>query len=303
MSTIAQLVSRTYRQYLSPPSAAVPQTYLSGTFAIGQNQFTYADLLMPEETAKIGPGTRIEMDSEMMRVTAINTTTRAVDVTRSTDGTTEASHPPNTVIYISPHFTRKAVVDALSDAVVNLFPDLYGVQTILVDGSGGLVDLEDTTATSIIEANALGVNNSWFPVQVTMLANFPEVEIGPAVRVDDPVSYGDLYITYAHSFPRPTGESVELANLGVEPHWEKIVMVDAVAGLLPGVDLEKSTARYLTELLAAQGVPVGELSDLSISMLRYRALLMDEAKRALLRRFQPQVSMRKPGAWSMGRMT
>ena len=303
MSTIAQLVARAYRTYLSPPSAAVPQTYLSGTFGIGQNQFTYADLLMPEETSKIGPGTRIEMDSELMRVTTINTSTRQITVTRNTDGTLEASHPTATTIYISPHFTRKAVVDALNDAVVNLYPDLYAVQTILVDGTGGLVDLEDTSATHILEANTLGSNGEWYPVQVTMLANFPEVEIGPAVRIDDPGSYGDIYITYAHAFTRPTSEADELATLGVETHWEKIVIVDAVAGLLPAIDLEKTTARYLTELLAAQGVPVGEVTDLSVGMLRYRALLVNDAKRALLRKYQPQVSMRKPGGWSMGRMS
>ena len=258
---------------------------------------------MPEEEAKIGPGTVIEVDAEQMFVSAIDPGSNTLTVTHGYAGTTATTHATGTMMVVAPRYTRTHILRAVADGVDSLFPDLFSVNTALaVDQGGGIADLADPACSHVLSAHALADTGEWLDVPATLLPNFPEVQTGPAIQVGF-WSY-DVYVTYARRFIRPTTESDDLQDdCYVDAQWEKIVKVAAMAELISTGDIDATTARYLTEQLNAQGVPVGSLTDLSVGLLRYRGLLMEEAKRNLRRTHQPGMRMRSPGVWSGGRMT
>jgi len=302
MSTVGQLIDQIRFEYLNPPSETTVQSPLVGDHTSSQTYINYTDLFMPEEEAKIGPGTVVEVETEQMLVVSIDpTANQLTSVQRGYAGTTATAHSGGVMMSVAPRHTRDVILRAVGDAIEGLFPDLFSVNTALLQPQGnGISDLDDPDASHILFAHSLS-GGGWVEVAATIFPGFPEVQVGPAVRVERPGE--DVYLTYARRFVRPTAETDDMLTVcRVEPFWEKIVKVGAVAGLISGQEIDTTTARYLTELLAAQSVPIGSTTDVSVGLLRYRALLMDEAKRNQARSYRPTVHMRPVGDWSMGRM-
>jgi len=303
MSTVGQLIDQIKYEFLTPPSQTTVQTPLVGNHTSSQTFINYTDLLMPEEEAKIGPGTVVEVEAEQMLVVSIDpAANQLTSVQRGYAGTSAVAHSGGVMLTVAPRHTRVAILRAIADATEALFPDLFAVNTsLLVDQGSGIGDLDDLNASHILSAHTLSANGEWVSTAASIIPNFPEVQVGPAVKVDN---WGfDTYVTYARRFVRPTSETNDMqAVCLVEPQWEKIVKVGAVGALLGRSDVDTATGRYLTELLATQGVPVGSLTDLSLATLRYRLLLLEEAKRNLRRSYQPATTQRPLGTWQMGRL-
>jgi hypothetical protein len=89
-------------------------------------------------------------------------------------------------------------------------------------------------------------------------------------------------LVYRARFARPASEATELSTVGVDSGWERIVVVGAAAQVIAGRDLDSVSQEFLSEQMRAQGYPVGSSSRIRNELLRYRELLLQEARRQLL---------------------
>lgn len=284
MSTMAQVVDRVFRDWLSRPDDTQIGVSVSTGVDAAVTSLVLADELTVEEEAAISPGRLIEVEYEMMRVTAYDEATRTATVTRGFSGTTPAAHAAGTVAYISPTWPRHAVFDAACDGVEFLFPSLWATKAILVPPSSDPYPLDDPYLVDVRSARTL-IGGRWETTFAELWHGFGETFSLPAAVV--PAS-GDTWITCRRRFPRPSLPADNLTlpldqggTFGLDPSWEGIVVLSAVATLVAGRDIDPLTREFLTETMEAQGADVNTSARLSNMLEAMRDRALARASRAL----------------------
>ena len=159
MAAVSTLVDRIYRDYLNKPDDLSAFSRLDGAINNSVTSLTYeAGLFSVEEENLLGSGALIEIGQEIMLVTAANTSTRTLTISRGYAGTTAAAHSDKDNIFVNPTFPRKTVFDAVGDNIVRLYPSLYNVTTTNVTSASTYVEVPASTVeilTSYVQ-NATG---------------------------------------------------------------------------------------------------------------------------------------------------
>lgn len=270
MSTVAQVINRLYREYLYPASDQPTRALLNTSITAVETTvvFNLTGLLTPEELDLLGEGVVIEIDQEWMLVTAWASPNATV--TRAWGGTSGVAHTAGAVIYLAPMFSRLAVFNAVADAIVDLYPELYAVKR-----------REYTTATAPIEIDVSAVEVQRFrwedealrlhPGTLEFVDDYgsPKIQLGS----DVPIGYNS-YLTYFSKFPRPTKESDDLGDdLGdwvIPDEWVKIIMVDALATLIGSRQADSINTDFIVEMLVREGFDTQASRSVISSMLALR---------------------------------
>jgi|TARA_R100001463_G_scaffold15766_2_gene40988 hypothetical protein len=307
MSTLGQLIDRTYREYLRPVEEQEPLTQVANLDSITGGQgltstgttLQYKEgLFTPEEEELIGAGSVLEIDTELVMVEDINTVSREITIERGRLGSTAAEHFEDTDIILKPKYPRLNVTNAIGDQVIGLFPALYAVKkTTLTTSSTQFVEMPAGTQrilqAKIDNSTTGGTTTSFTDVPLELLTDFAGSTTDAAVQFPtSPTSGKSVYVVYASKFTRPTAETDNLNTIsGLEDFHEQIVMVGAVAQLLSELDVDASTQNYITENLEQRGVPVGSGERLRNALLRYYGVLLDRARREQRSRFPQGVEL------------
>ena len=205
MSTIGNLVDRTYREYLEPMDDIVSYTTLSNSDSISDSKVGLTtsgtsvtfngDLLSVEEEDALDAGAIIEIGQELMICTDLNAVTNTITVTRGARGTTAATHTAGDLIKIAPPFPRKVVFDAVKDQINNLFPTLFAVETQSVQSSNGytLLGTYDSPGTnnylvSVLKAISQFTDFSAGSDQTGVVFNSVSVQM---IQLPNPFTYVD----------------------------------------------------------------------------------------------------------------
>lgn len=282
MSTVSSLIDRVFREYLRRPDDRPITSTLTTSINDTDTALVVADLFTPEEQELLGGGTAIELDQELMTVTEFDPQTSTITVLkRGVLGTTAASHTAGTEVVIAPSVGRMAVYDAISDAIANLYPDLYGVETFRVVPNYNMLAFlpQNARARQVIRAQAL-VGDEWRDAQATIVSN-PEYPGGRAVRVSNADIVDRIYVTCSIEPARPSSEADDVEDLYVDPAWEKILVVDAAASLLHSTDIDNITTEWLTRMIEEEVRPLGSIENLAVAIERYRERLVEKAARRL----------------------
>jgi hypothetical protein len=302
-------------------------SYLTGGIDASTTTVGYAnDMFSSEEEDALDAGAIIEIGQELMFSTALNTVTNEITVTRGARGTTAAEHLAGAVIKITPSFTRKAVFDAVSDQIKNLYPTLFAVETIELTASTGYKLLGtygtdvDTNNYLIAPLKAISQYTDWQSGsdQTGLKYNGVAIEMidlpNPFVWTDDTqtertktytsgpnvvhavqfvgISAGHtVFVTFKKKFVAPTSEATTLSSVGLETEYEPIVMAGVAAQMLVGKDIKNVDARYITEQMATQNYPVGSSNTISSSLLRYQQLLIQQARSNLRSKYPEPVQL------------
>lgn len=284
MSTAGQVVDRVLRDWLYGPDDQPIVCTLSGDIDNDDLSLVYADaMLAPEEEDLLAPGTVIEIDSEQMRVGAVDESANTLSsLSRAANGTTAASHSGGALITVSPTWARKTVFDAVADAVEQLWPELYAV------GETAPLALSSSTYTEVpatvmdamfLWARSTGATDWEQVTSIRFLDHFPPSSTGKAIYAGFD---GSGYLVHKKQLVRPPAEATDLvATSLLEDQWEQLVAVSAVAYLVSGKDLAAATQSQLTEQLQAQGFPIGSGQRIREGLVRYQSFLLDKHKRAL----------------------
>lgn len=285
--TIAALIDRTYREWLTPPNEQPARFSINDSGGISASDtlvITDVSWLSPEEQDLIGAGTIIEMERELELVEAVTGTAPALTLTirRAMLGTTAATHADLGEIILAPDYSRQAVFDALSDAIDDIWPTLWAVKTALIPTSTTWVEV-DADVEELFDARLLnGTRVSELdPGRYELLLDFPLASSLRAVQYDGTVPKGrTAIIRYKAKAGRPAAETDTLASLNIDVTWQKILTVGIAASLLRGSDIDAATQEFITESLAREGFPAGAGESLSNSLLRFQDFLTQRRARS-----------------------
>lgn len=293
---VSTLVDRVLREWLESPEEQPTRLVLAGDLAIGASTLTYDPTFLGlEEEDILGPGVLIELGSEQLLAGTVNAGTNQVTgLRRAVNGTTAAAHTSGTVGKVAPTWTRKAVFDALADAVVALYPDLFDVTThpITLSSTGPTEVPADVAYPLWLWFRPGGTGSStWGRAAVDFLDEFPGTASTKAVV--SPLSDATTgHLVYARRFARPASEATDLEALGVAEEWDRLVSVQAVAYLLAGRELPAVTQEFLTRQLEQQNFPVGSATRVRDGLLRYAEHLTEKARADLRNRYPTTVVRR-----------
>ena len=294
MAAVSTLVDRIYRDFLNKPDDLSAFSRLDGAMSdtTGTTLTYESGLFSSEEENLLGNGALVEVDQELMLVTAANTSTRTLTVSRGYSGTTAATHADKTNIFINPTFPRKSVFDAVADNIVRLYPSLYNVTTTNVTSNSTYAEVPASTVevlTSYVQ-NASG--EQYTSAGIELLRDFPPSTTNTAVQFFNTSNGKTVHLVVKRKFVRPTSETVDLAtDCLISDEYEQIVMVGAVADIVGATDIDASTQEFITEKLAAESYPVGSGERLRNALLRLRSLLIDEARGNLRSLYPAPVSI------------
>ena len=294
MAAVSTLVDRIYRDFVNKPDDLSAFSRLDGAMSdtTGTTVVYESGLFSSEEENLLGNGALIEIDQELMLVTAANTSTRTLTVARGYAGTTAATHSDKTNIFINPTFPRKSVFDSVSDNISRLYPSLYNVTTTNVTSNSTYQEVPASTVeilTSYVQ-NATG--NQYTSAGIELLRDFPPSSTNTAVQFYNTSLGKTVHLVVKRKFVRPTDETSDIETVClVAPEYEQIVMVGAVADIIGATDVDASTQEFITEKLAAESYPVGSGERLRNALLRLRSLLIDEARGNLRSLYPAPVSI------------
>jgi hypothetical protein len=293
LSTVAQLINQTYRDWLTG-AADQPVRGVLDTTITDSDTTVLVNLaaLAADEQDAFALGVVVELERELVYVTDVTVASNVATLTvvRAANGTTAATHSSGTYVYPSPTYARQSVFDAICDEVVGLWPELYALTTQTV-----------TIGTSYTEVSALAeapqklywMDGSAIGAEMPeLLKNFPPSSTTRAIvtQVAPPGKTG--YFTYRAKFARPSSESVDLvATTGLDQSWERIVAIGAVASIISGVtELDPLTSEFIAEQLARETTPTGTSGQLVTRLLRLRNEWITRAQRQLRARDRHPVS-------------
>lgn len=277
MATFGNLIDRTLREWLSPADSQPLATTISAAMTDSATTLSYnGALLSAEEEDLLGPGTVVEVGTELIRVGAVEAASdNLTGLKRGYQGTTAAAHSSGDELTIGPVFPRQVVWDALADAIAGLYPTLawYKTSAAITTPTSGLhtpteTDIEQPVRFTYQKAGNYGTGAAQLINYGGDKLIFPGVP-GGAVG----------YLLYRARFPRPTAEVQDLeTDLGLELSWQQLLMVSAVAYLVAHGDVDVSHVEFLTQQLAVQGYPPRTATAIQRSLLQYRETLLQQAR-------------------------
>ena len=320
-TTIGNLVDRVFREYLEPADSLESYSYLTSDISDSVTTINYAgNMFSVEEEDALDAGALVEIGQELMFSTGLNTVTNEITVQRSARGTTASAHSTNDIIKIAPTFSRKAVFDAVSDQIENLYPTLFAVETKSISAKTGINVLDGATDNYLIApVKAISQYTDFDAGQDSTISQFRGVSV-ELVDLPNPFTYTDengasqtvtytsgpnkvnamqsygitagktIYVSFKKKFVSVTSESDTLASIGLENEYEPIIMAGVAAQLVAGKDIPTITANYITEQMQVQNTPIGSSNSIRNSLLQYQQLLIQQARKDLRARFPEPVS-------------
>ena len=325
-TTIGKLIDRVYREYLEPADNVESFSILSSSMTDSVTELSFdGNYFTQEEEDALDAGTIIEVGTELMYSTALDTVNNSVTVKRGVRGTTAAAHSAGDEIKIAPEFPRKNVFDAVCDQIENLYPTLFAVDTqSFTSGTGystiGTYDAPGTHNYLVAPLKALSQYTDWsagsdqtglkyqgVAVEMIDLPNpFTYTDSGGTERTITYTSGPDVvhalqfvgiasghtvYVTFKKKFIPPTSESDTLASVGLESEYEPIIMTGVAAHLIAGRDINLVDASYITDQLEAAAYPVGSSNTIRNSLLQYQQLLIQQARTNLRSKYPEPVQL------------
>ena len=328
MSTIGNLVDRVYREYLEPNDDIQSFSILRGAMLADATDETVdyeSDYLTSEEEDLLEPGAVVEVNRELMLVTALNTSAEQLTVKRAFRGTTLAAHAVDDVMRLNPVFPRNTVYDAVCDQINNLFPTLFAVDVQQITASTGytLIGSYDSPGThnyivSVMKAisqytdfsagsDSTGVVFAPVVCQLVELPNpFTYTDSNGVERtltyssgpsVVNALQFSNIsaghttFVTFKKKFIEPTAESDTLASIGLEKEYEPIIMAGVAAQMISGRDIPAATAENITQSMQAQSFPVNSASSIRNSLVQYQRLLIEQARKYLRSKYPEAMSI------------
>lgn len=291
MTTLNDLRIRLENQYLEPVNEETPSTTLVGNITSGALSMTIkGGVLSPDEESYIAAGRLLEVDDELVRVGAYNQTTKVVTISkRGVRGTTPAAHTEATAeVRIPTRWPRKTILSTLRSSIEQLWQPLYaiGTEQATID-TAKYIPLPANTVR-LLKVELEDENGNFMPVQGKLLPKHPLDPTSAAVQlIATPYAGSICLIEYGYQILAPDSASDEIE--GLPSKWERIVLADAAAELLAGVDIDAQTQERLTEMIRVEGFPVRSGATITQALLGFVGYLTEKANKELISAYPRKV--------------
>lgn len=194
------------------------------------------------------PGTRVEIDSELMLVTEVDTVNKVATVERGWLSTA-AAHAQGAPIFLNSRITASDVLELFNDCLEDLFGlDLYRVAAVEMDYDPSAIGYElPAEAVEILRVDALKDSMAgywepiydWLEVDNTNLSDF---STGRAVMMRVALPPGGFRVIYSMPFNRISSSDDDLeVDVGLRPYMFDLLFYFAMNRLM--VDLERGRSQ------------------------------------------------------------
>jgi hypothetical protein len=210
-----------------------------------------------------GPGTIVEIGSEILLVTEVDTSNRVASVVRGYLGTTPGEYSVNTPIYLNPRVFRSEVLDLINDALEDMVgKDLYQVTSTEITYDPELIGYPiPSTALDIIRVDGLKDDRAlyWEPVHDWFTvdnADTGDFSTGRAIMMRVSMPPGAFRVIYTTAFSQLTQESQDLeSHCGLRPYMTDLPFYYAMNRLMVDLERRRSQVESAQSHQRAQDVP------------------------------------------------
>jgi hypothetical protein len=276
---VGEIVRRVERQFLEHPDELWVRSRL--TAPVDDVQTTIPidlDLLGPEEQALLTVGVLVQVGFEQMIVTDVDNST--LTVTRGVRGTLVAEHDAGEDVVVAPPYTREVVFQAVSDAIVGMYPPLFGFfYTPATVGTNGITAIP--TDTVQVQNGYRIADNS--PISWQDLGMWPDADGNPvrSIRVFGQNPGEQVWLGFRTRFRLPEGPEDTLFSLGVREEWARIIVVGAAAQLIAAKPMSSAYKEYVSNQMRVEGYPVETPNRIRDALVAYHEFLINRAAASL----------------------
>lgn len=212
---------------------------------------------------RVGEGTVIEVDSELMLCTSFDTSARIATVTRGILGTTPASHSNGTLAIANPRLPRFQVLDYINDAMSDMYPRLFAVgRQDITYGSSSIGYELDADADEILSVAAKvdsGASLWEYLYDWEKIDNLPTASFssGQAIMIRNALpSQAVISVVYTQPFTPATDESDDLeADCGLQTYMTDLPYYFAMSRVMSNLEVDRSQIAAAQNHQRAQDVP------------------------------------------------
>jgi hypothetical protein len=286
--TVGDVVNRLIRTYLYPPDYEPPRVRLLANIDDSIETFRLQDFQVPEDKELLRIGILIEFGRELMRITDFNGIDE-ITVKRAQLGTDADAHTTDVFGILAPSFPRHSIFQAVRDNIVILYPQLFTVsQDNLVPIQGNIAAIPDELAVEVL---SIWPDNfsSTLELEGKIVDYHPSVG-GRALITS--MHNGAVWLRYKRRFGIAELETDLLEALGMEDVWANVVMAGAAADLFVGRDIPASSVEWISGVMAAENVPVGQRTSIAATLTSYRDLLIERYTKEMRAEYKPRIHMK-----------
>lgn len=256
-------------------------------------------LTVPIDMPDGGCGTGVvEIGDELMYVTTVDVDSGALTLLprgRGWRGTDAAVHASGDTVVISPLVPRHRVKKAINDVVTQIWPTLFGVDTVEFDWVPGptLAYELPAEAEQILDVRYQDRYGNWNRVrrfEAVRSTNTTSFASGSALRItENPPFATTVQVVYGK---RPTGlsdETLEFTESGLSASAKDVLVLGAMARLVPALDAGRLAVQYVPADELDQPRQVGSASALAREFKREFAEAVLKEQQALQRLYPARV--------------
>jgi len=302
MTTLNDLRRKIETQYLEPVNEETPSTGITGDITAGAAEFTITSgILSPDEESYIAPGRPLELDSELVKVSDFDQVTKAVTVSkRGYRGTTPAAHTAaDCEVRIPTRWPRATIIDTLGSAIGALWQPLYAIATEQATlDTAKYISLPSNTVR-ILKVEMENDYGDWEPIHTKLLPKNPLDPDSAALQIMvNPYPGALCLIEYGYQVLVPTDADAEIE--GLPSKFERIVVADAAAELLAGVDIDAKSQERLTQQIELEGFPVRSGASISSNLIGFTEYLTEKAEKELIASYPRRVRRTRTSLFGNG---
>lgn len=279
MTTVQEAVFET-REHLEGMDV-VEYATLNGAITSGAST-----LVLNEDTVGIERGTLLSIDEELLRVTAINHSTKTATAIRGYGGSTAAAHDDAAGVEIDPQFPTFSVMRALKNEIRSWGPQLFKVTTesLAAEEGGAVVEGVTGEIYFVLEAGSFETDTGrWVRRHIELVRQGTSVYIQTrghrlGTEYDEAIT-----VTYAQPFDVSTFTlATELGSGGLEIPTSALDLpaIGAAARLLAPREVPRTSLRQQGNPRIRQEVPPTHIIQTAAALKRWRDMrVADEATR------------------------
>lgn len=237
----------------------------------------------------------IEVGEELMWVRSVDSASGSFSLLpkgRGWEGTSASSHSAGDTVTIKPAFPRQRVKNAINDAIMALWPTLYGVGTteFTYDDPIRIGYELPAEAESILDVRYKDYLGNWQRCrqwEVERESNTTDFPSGVLIRLTREVPIGQtVRVVYGKAPTVLSSETDSFSDTGFEDRIADLVILGVMARLLPMLDVHRLQVTHVAADELDQPRPLGSAKALGDSFLKqYNDRLKQE--RALLQQRYP----------------
>lgn len=261
-------------------------TSLSAPMSAADLTFTVAD------ANSLSKG-QVEIQDEIVQISSVDTSTGIISIEpwgRGQSGTTAATHAAGVRVTSSPLYPRQRIYNAIYGVLREIFPDVYGVNSTLLDGSAVKINYAlpaDCYLVLRVESQVLGGSGEWVPLthwRVDKLPTTVELEIL------SPVTLGEdhIRVLYIRIPPVSLTAASDLTTYGYDYQIRDLVVLGAAAKLLAFTESARIQVSSMVAHGRAEAVPAGSASNSAKLLYQLFQKRVEDERRQLLLRHPPQ---------------